>query len=134
VWPRSRIVSSLLSQQPDVALQELPYLVHEMFSIGQLLKLKPGCKHEYKRRHDELWPEMAEAMKRSGVSMVIYVYEHLLFIYATAPDQRAWDELERDPVTPKWDKFMSDVLMDDGNGRYFFKNLERMFAFGDFAL
>ena len=104
-----------------------------MFSIGLLLKLKPGCEQEYKKRHDELWPEMADAMHKAGVSMAIYRHENLLFIFATATDQQSWDELDRDPVTPRWDKYMSDVLEDDEHGKTFIKNLQQVFAFGEFA-
>jgi L-rhamnose mutarotase len=104
-----------------------------MFSIGQLLKLKPGAEQEYKKRHDELWPDMDIAMRKAGVSMVIYLHENLLFLYARAPDQHTWDELDRDPVTPRWDKYMSDVLESDEQGKTLVKNLSQMFAFGDFA-
>jgi L-rhamnose mutarotase len=104
-----------------------------MFSIGQLLKLKPGCEAEYIKRHDELWPEMAEAMRNAGVNMIIYRNDNLLFLFATAPDQEAWNELDRDPVTPRWDKFMSDILASDEQGRPIVENLPRMFAFGEFA-
>jgi L-rhamnose mutarotase len=104
-----------------------------MHSIGQVLKLKPGCEQEYKKCHDELWPEMATAMRKAGVSMVIYSYENLLFVHATATDKHSWDELDRDPVMPRWDKYMSDVLEDDDHGKTFIKNLRQVFAFGDFA-
>jgi L-rhamnose mutarotase len=104
-----------------------------MFSIGQVLKLKPGYEQEYKHRHDELWPEMAEAMRQAGVSMAIYLHENFLFVFATASDQQAWDELERNPITPRWDRYMSDVLEGDGNGKPFLKSLRPIFAFGEFA-
>ena len=107
--------------------------VQAMFSIGQLLKLKPGCEAEYNKRHDELWPEMVEAMHKAGVNMVIYRHENSLFLFATATDQAAWDALDRDPVTPQWDKFMSDILASDEQGRPIVENLPRMFAFGEFA-
>ena len=29
--------------------------------------LKPGMKNEYKRRHDEIWPEMIEVLKKAGI-------------------------------------------------------------------
>jgi L-rhamnose mutarotase len=104
-----------------------------MFSIGQLLKLKPGCEEEYKKRHDNLWPEMANAMRKAGINMAIYRHENLLFVFATARDKRSWDELDRDPVTPRWDKYMADILADDENGKTFIQDLQQMFAFGDFA-
>ena len=31
-------------------------------------KLNPGMETEYKRRHDEIWPEMAAMLKEAGVS------------------------------------------------------------------
>jgi L-rhamnose mutarotase len=104
-----------------------------MFSIGQMLILKPGCEQEYKRRHDELWPEMAAAMRRAGVNMAIYLYENRLFLFATAASKNLWDELDHDPVTPRWDKYMSDILVSDEQGRPHIENLPQMFAFGEFA-
>ncbi|MFA5816638.1 MAG: L-rhamnose mutarotase, partial [Bacteroidales bacterium] len=32
------------------------------------MKLKPGCEAEYKKRHDEIWPELVELIKNSRVS------------------------------------------------------------------
>ena len=102
-----------------------------MFSTGMLLFLKPGCQAEYKRRHDALWPDMAVAMKTAGVSMAIYLHEDKLFIFATARDEQAWNELESDPVTPRWDDFMSDILVSGDDGKPRTEVLSRMFAFGD---
>lgn len=31
------------------------------------LELRPGSERAYKRRHDELWPELAEAMTAAGI-------------------------------------------------------------------
>ena len=31
------------------------------------MKLKPGTVEEYKRRHDELWPDLAAALKQAGI-------------------------------------------------------------------
>jgi L-rhamnose mutarotase len=103
-----------------------------MFSIGQLLVLKPGCEQEYKRRHDELWPDLADAMRRAGVNMAIYLHENLLFLFATAASKSLWDALDRDPVTPRWDAYMSDILVSDENGRPLVKDLPLMFGFGEF--
>ena len=32
------------------------------------MKLKPGYKDEYKKRHNEIWPELKKLIKESGVS------------------------------------------------------------------
>ena len=33
-----------------------------MYSTGMTFKLKPGCYPEYKKAHDELWPDMVEVL------------------------------------------------------------------------
>ena len=76
---------------------------------------------------------MADAMHKAGVSMAIYRHEHLLFVFATARDKRSWDELNGDLVTPRWDKYMADILVDDEDGKTFIEDLPQMFAFGDFV-
>ncbi|HUJ74747.1 MAG TPA: L-rhamnose mutarotase, partial [bacterium] len=32
------------------------------------MKLKPGFAKEYKRRHDQIWPELSALLKESGVA------------------------------------------------------------------
>ena len=77
-----------------------------MIPVGQALKLRPGCYDEYKKRHDELWPDLAEVMQAHGVNMVIYRFEDYLFIYGTAPSQADWDTLAAHPVTPRWNAIL----------------------------
>ncbi len=101
-----------------------------MVSFGQLLRLKPGCEQEYKRRHDELWPELAYVMKEAGINMVIFRHEELLFLYATAPSREAWEYVDKHEITPRWDRYMSDILQCDGE-RPVVTDLPQMFAFGD---
>ena len=46
------------------------YLKEEklMASYAWILKVRPGYEEEYKRRHDELWPEMDAALRASGLT------------------------------------------------------------------
>jgi L-rhamnose mutarotase len=104
-----------------------------MKSIGLAMKLKPGCYDEYKRRHDDLWPELAAAMRRRGISMVIYRHEDHLFVYGTAPSEQVWKEMNDDPVTPRWNKYMAEVLQTDAQGNIIFIPLPQAFAFGDLS-
>ena len=102
-----------------------------MVSKGIALKLKPRCYDEYKRRHDDLWPEMAAAMKLHGINMAIYRFDEYLFIYAAAPSEKAWADMKEDEVTPRWNRYMADVLETDERGEIVFHALPRAFAFGD---
>jgi len=103
-----------------------------MFTASQILRLKDGAYEEYKRRHDELWPEMVQAMSSFRISMVIYRYKELLFLFATAPDEKAWKEMDNHPITPRWDEYMSDVLEPIEDDKYYV-DLPCAFRFGDFA-
>ena len=47
-----------------------------------VMQLKPGNEAEYKRRHDEVWPELLELMARDGVhNYSIYRDGLTLFAY-----------------------------------------------------
>ena len=39
-----------------------------LFRNAFKMKIKSGCKAEYKRRHDEIWPELTDVLKKSGIS------------------------------------------------------------------
>ena len=47
------------------------------------MKLKPGTVAEYKKRHDEIWPELAAELKAAGVSdYSIFLDEATLTLFA----------------------------------------------------
>ena len=102
-----------------------------MIPVAEALILRPGCYQEYKRRHDELWPELAEVMRENGISMVIHRFEDTLFIYGTAPSQEAWARVEEHAVTPRWNQYMAEVLETDEHGHIIVHHLDRAFDFGD---
>ena len=104
-----------------------------MYSIGMALKLKPGQYAEYKRRHDDLWPEMEHMMAAQEVSMVIYRHGDWLFVHGTAPTEEHFQRTVTDPITPKWNEYMKEVLEIDETGDLIFHVLPPAFRFGDFA-
>lgn len=61
-----------------------------MVRLAWVMRLKPGNEAIYKLRHDEIWPEMLDAMRAEGVrSFSIYLHGLDLFAYMerdTAPD------------------------------------------------
>ena len=42
--------------------------VREALRIGFTMQLHKGFKEEYKRRHNNLWPELKELLKSTGIS------------------------------------------------------------------
>jgi len=103
-----------------------------MESMGLVLKLKLGAYEEYKRRHDELWPELAQGLEVNEISMVIYCFDGLLFVHQVAPSREAWSRMSQLPVTARWNCFMAEVLETDDNGNVIFHELPLTFAFGAF--
>ncbi len=77
------------------------------------MKLKKGYEKEYKRRHDEIWPELSEALTRAGVSdYSIFLDETTmtLFAFQKLSDDTTVHELPENPVVKKWWAFMTDIM------------------------
>jgi L-rhamnose mutarotase len=77
------------------------------------MKLLPGCEAEYKKRHDVIWPELAELIRQSGVSdYSIFLDEETNTLFAVqkqSGDQSSQD-LGTNPVVRKWWDYMSDIM------------------------
>lgn len=76
-------------------------------------RIKPGQKAEYKRRHDEIWPEMVEVLRQAGVcNYTIFAAGDELFGYYECEKGVAWAERvqAQSPVVDRWNAFMQDVL------------------------
>ncbi len=84
-------------------MQRLSFLIH----------LKPGADPvEYKRRHDELWPEMADALRGAGIhNYSIFRHGDTLFAYLECDDfNQMARTLAADPVNARWQRYMADML------------------------
>ncbi len=77
------------------------------------MKLKPGFEAEYKKRHDEIWPELAQVLREAGISdYSIFLDPESLTLFAVhklAPANSAAD-LSQNPVVQKWWVYMADIM------------------------
>jgi len=81
--------------------------------IAFVMKLKPGNEAVYKKRHDEIWPELAQTLKQAGVSDYSIFLEKSsgkLFGVLKRRDDHAMERLPLDPVVKKWWAFMADIM------------------------
>src|SRR6185437_5784026 len=81
------------------------------------MRLKPGALAEYKRRHDEIWPELVEEIKRCGIkSMTTVVDGSLLVLFSEIETEDAWDKLWHSDVHMRWGEVMEPLMAfgDDG--------------------
>ncbi|MCJ8209263.1 L-rhamnose mutarotase [Mucilaginibacter sp. RS28] len=84
-----------------------------MARIAFKMKLHPGKEEEYKRRHDELWPELETLLKDTGISdysIFLDSETNLLFGVLKAENAGALDNLPGQPVMRKWWAYMADIM------------------------
>lgn len=75
--------------------------------------LFPGMAEEYKRRHDEIWPELATLLTEAGVSdYSIWLDEetHHLFGILKRHRDHQMDRLPLEPVVRRWWDHMADIM------------------------
>ena len=76
-------------------------------------RIKPGMEAEYKRRHDEIWPEMVELLKSAGIrNYTIWSDGDLLFGYYECEKGIEFAEKTQagSPIVDRWNGYMEDVL------------------------
>jgi len=84
-----------------------------MTRVAFKMQLFAGKKEEYKKRHDEIWPELVSLLKATGISEYsIFLDEttNSLFGVLKAEDTTALDNLPSHAVMQKWWKYMGDIM------------------------
>jgi L-rhamnose mutarotase len=88
-----------------------------MERVAFKMQLHKGAEEEYKKRHDELWPELSALLKQAGISeysIFLDAATNSLFGVLKAEDPKSLDDLPRHEVMQRWWKYMSDIM--DANG------------------
>jgi L-rhamnose mutarotase len=78
-----------------------------------VMKLKAGFEEEYKKRHDEIWPELSKALAEAGVSdYSIYLDPDTLTLFAfqKLSETNTADDLPNHPIVKKWWAYMADIM------------------------
>lgn len=78
------------------------------------MQLHTGQEAEYRRRHDELWPELRDLLKTTGISdYSIFLDEetHALLGVLTVENSALLDELPAQPVMRRWWAYMADLMV-----------------------
>ena len=77
------------------------------------MKLKPGFEAEYKKRHEEIWPELAQQLTDAGVSdYAIFLDEETLTLFAVQKlsAENTADQLPGTEIVKKWWDYMADIM------------------------
>ncbi len=83
------------------------------------MRLTPGMEAEYIRRHDEIWPDLVDLLRNSGISNYSIHLDpetNTLFGYLERRDDHAMDDLPNHPVMRKWWAYMGDIMATNPDG------------------
>lgn len=104
-----------------------------MERIAFKMKLYPGRESEYRKRHDELWPELSALLKKTGVKDYSIFFDeetHTLFGVLKVSDRELFDRLPEEPVMQKWWAYMGDIMESNVDNSPVSKVLKEVFYLG----
>lgn len=80
--------------------------------VAFAMKLKPGCADEYKKRHDAIWPELAQLLKDNGISdYSIFLDESSNTLFAVQQQSgSSSQDLGSTAIVQKWWAYMADIM------------------------
>ena len=81
--------------------------------FGFKMKLFPGFKEEYRKRHNEIWPELVKLLKDAGVgnySIWLDVETNTLFAYQEQSGESSSQDLGATEIVQRWWKYMADIM------------------------
>lgn len=84
-----------------------------MQTIAFKMQLLPGFEEEYKKRHDDIWPELKALLKAAGIHDYYIFHDsstNALFAVFNTDNLKALDELPQQAVMQKWWKHMADIM------------------------
>jgi len=101
-----------------------------MERIAFKMYLNEGQKEEYKKRHNELWPELRQLLKSAGVSEYsIFLDEetNVLFAFQKVSGDGGSQDLGQTEIVQKWWAFMADIMKSNADNSPVTVPLEEVF-------
>lgn len=92
--------------------------------------LKEGFKEEYRKRHNELWPEVVDLLKKAGISdYSIFLDEktHELFAVQTLSREKGSQSLGHQEIIQHWWDHMADIMEVNPDNSPVSEELEELF-------
>jgi len=79
-----------------------------------VFRIKPEMKVEYKKAHDEIWPDMAKVIQDSGIKnySIFFRGDGTLFAYLEADDpEKSFAYIGRQEVNERWQRAMDKYFL-----------------------
>ena len=87
--------------------------------IGFKMHLNSGQEAEYRRRHDEIWPELSALLAETGISNYSFFLDPdtlTLFAYLERRAGHTMYDLPFHPVMRRWLTYMQDIMAANPDG------------------
>jgi len=94
------------------------------------MQLKKGYEAEYKKRHDEIWPDLEKEISKAGVcDYSIFFDEETLTLFAVQKltEDNTADDLPRTEIVKKWWAYMADIMETNPDNSPVCKPLKEVF-------
>ena len=78
-----------------------------------LMSVDPEAHEEYKRRHNPIWDDLSNVLKRHGVSnysIFLDPASSRLFGYAEIESEELWSAIAETDVCKRWWAYMRDIM------------------------
>ena len=95
-----------------------------------VMRVHATAHEEYRRRHDEIWPELASVLRDHGVrsySIFLDAARSLLFAYVELESVERWNAIASTEVCQRWWRFMRDVMETHADNRPVSEDLAEVF-------
>lgn len=102
-----------------------------MKTLAFRMNLNPGQAEEYQRRHDQIWPELTQALLDAGVvdyRIFLDQPSNALFAVMTHQDNHGLDALPGTELMTRWWKFMQDIMPSHPDASPISVDLQPMFS------
>lgn len=98
-----------------------------------VMSVHPGSEAEYARRHQPIWPGLAEVLKAHGVhnySIFLHPETRQLFGYVEVEDEERWAAIARTKVCQRWWKHMAPLMPAEPDNRPVSREIAEVFHLG----
>lgn len=85
-----------------------------MQRVAFKMQMNEGAEEEYRKRHDEIWPELKTLLKENGISdysIFLDMSTNALFGVLKVHDSISLGQLPSQPIMRKWWAYMKDIML-----------------------
>ena len=94
------------------------------------MSVHPDRQAEYRRRHNPIWPELAETLKAHGVKKYFIFLDSStgdLFAYAEIESEEQWAAIASTEICKKWWQQMREIMPSNRDASPVSRELELVF-------